>query len=98
MYIWRQHLLYPVKGDDCAMFSAKYIRWGRDNMYIFPPAGNVHCDVAARLSTKAPKSAGFITITPNGEIKCFGESISLGLHAEPGDSEIAKRILTGDKT
>lgn len=80
------------------MFSAKYIRWGRDNMYIFPPSGNVHCDVAARLSTVPPKSAGFINIMPDGRIKCFGESVSLGLSSDPEDSAIAERILRGDKT
>ena len=80
------------------MFSAKYIRWGRDDMHIFSPAGNTHSDIAKNLSTIQPKSAGFIKIMPDGTIKCFGESISLGLRAKPEDSEIATCILIGDKT
>jgi hypothetical protein len=79
------------------MFNAKYIRWGRDNMYIFPPAGNIHCEIAVRLCDIPPISAGFIKILSDGTIQCYGESISLGLKAEPEDSEIAKRILKGDE-
>jgi hypothetical protein len=79
------------------MFCAKYIRWGRNNIFIFPSAGNVHCDVAVRITDKTPKSAGFVKIMLDGTVKCFGESVSLGLKSLPEDSNIAQKILTGDE-
>lgn len=34
-----------------------------------------------------PVSAGFVRITPEGEVECYGRSESLGLSAQPYDHE-----------
>lgn len=72
----------------------KYIREGF-TMVIFSD-DVVHSDMAARCRMK-PESAGFIKLTrTNGSsigVQCHGESVSLGVKADPDDSEIAVVIL-----
>lgn len=48
--------------------------------------GQTHEKMARMMSSK-PKSAGFVTLDREGKFKCYGESISLGLKSEEGDSE-----------
>lgn len=85
------------------MFSAKYINFGRNNVFLFQPGGNVHCDVAARLSKEPPVSAGFVRVFPNEDgndiiVECYGESVSLGLEPSKEDASFIYEILKGAKT
>lgn len=83
------------------MIDMKYIRWNRNNIFLFQPGGNVHCDVAMRLSKEAPISAGFVKIKPTMDgtdiiVECYGESTSLGLSSKPEDSLLVYQILKGE--
>lgn len=84
------------------MLNAKYINFGRNNIFLFESGGNVHCDVAVKLSNKPPVSAGFVKImlTEDGTdifVECYGESISLGLSSKPEDSLLIYKMLKGEE-
>jgi hypothetical protein len=69
----------------------KYVRLkDYDSIIIFPEVIQhrefKHMDVV---------SAGFCYVDPDS-VKCFGESVSLGLKSKPEDSEIATKQVFGD--
>jgi len=79
------------------MQSGKYIIFegttGFDG-FIFPKWIE-HADFARKFQGWTPISAGFIEITPGYKsvIKCFGESHSLKLSAQPGDEAAFKWLI-----
>jgi hypothetical protein len=72
------------------MFEPKYIKT-EDNQIIIFPAKFQHKE----FKHLNPVSAGFVSIGAKGmhdpDIKCYGESTSLGLKSEEIDSELAYR-------
>ena len=74
------------------MLKLKYIISENKNIIVFPETLN-HSD----FSHLKPTSAGFIYFATNHEgeqiCKCHGESTTLGLKSEPGDSELAIKQL-----
>lgn len=68
----------------------KYIKTINRDIIIFPPTLQ-HKD----FIDFQPISAGFLHITTNEEgnpcMKCYGESVSLGLKSQEEDSDVATR-------
>ena len=69
----------------------KYVRLGRyDEIVIFPDTLQ-HSD----FKYLKPISAGFCYVDAD-KVRCFGESISLGLESLPEDSDIATEQIFGE--
>lgn len=70
--------------------TGKYIKTNQGEIILFPNIVT-HSD----LKHLHPVSAGFFStykdVYGDEHIKCYGESISLGLKSEIGDDEIADR-------
>lgn len=74
------------------MQQQKYIRLPKNNAIIIFPENVSH----AMFEYLQPVSAGFCIFTKN-EVKCFGQSIALGLKAQPDDSFYATFQLYFDE-
>lgn len=70
----------------------KYIVTEGQGVIIFSN-GFTHSDVEAKMRVKAV-GAGMIHISPD-EIKCFGESISIGIKSRSEDTDIVIRQIEG---
>lgn len=55
---------------------------------IFPEEGFYHDDMAKQLGSLGINSAGFVEITENGKIRCFGKSESLDIETRGQEDEI----------
>lgn len=66
------------------MSRMKYIRFADFGFVIFP-AYVKHSDMAQKIGTEV-LSAGFVDFTNNGNLHCYGESISLGATSLMTDS------------
>ena len=81
---------YPMK---YIVFAAS---GGREAPVLFPHAFT-HSWVAGELRPMTPVSAGFVEMTGDGEIRCFGHSSSLRLPSRPKiDTELVRAHLAGD--
>ncbi|MDD3080026.1 MAG: hypothetical protein PHH37_13135 [Paludibacter sp.] len=72
------------------MVQQKYIRLQKNNTFIIFPEHISHAD----FEFMHPISAGFCTFEQN-EVKCFGQSVSLGLRADKDDSFLATLQIYG---
>ena len=55
---------------------------------IFPEEGFYHDDMAKQLGSLGINSAGFVEITENGKIRCYGKSESLDIETRGEEDEI----------
>jgi len=77
------------------MDHAKYVmvQYGRDKYPIVFPALLDHCEIAARLKAKHDPMRGAMTVVSagmiaiSGTIQCYGNSYTLGVSADNGDSD-----------
>ena len=79
--------------------KAKYVKLDHGEIVIFPEMlqhkdfREVHHDAGFLHEDLHPVSAGFIEFFVNDgqmDCDCFGESISLGIHSDPEDTELAR--------
>lgn len=62
-------------------------------MIVFPPTLS-HGDMQRKFSPSQAVSAGFVMFdSTKNEFHCYGKSDSLGLESDPGDAELANRLL-----
>ena len=69
----------------------KYVRLGKYDEIIIFPGTLQHSD----FRYLEPISAGFCYVDVD-RVRCFGESISLGLESLPEDSDIATEQIFGE--
>ena len=70
----------------------KYIKFGRNEFYVFP-AWERHDETAARVGDpREVKSAGFVRLDADG-IYAYGSSVSLGVASDEKDTELLSRLL-----
>ena len=73
----------------------KYIATYDDVMIIFPPTVE-HKAIADAVGSRVT-SAGLIRVYDDGQIRCFGESTTLGLHSDPKrDERLARGLADSD--
>ncbi len=72
----------------------KYIRTNENQIVIFSTYYS-HSEIARKFD--GAKSAGFIVGIGSGidDLKCTGESVSLGIKSHPDDTEILLREIRG---
>lgn len=72
----------------------KYIQFKHGEFILFS-RDLIHADVARAAASGGgpPVSAGFVVKGTNGELACKGQSDSLGLVADPGDTQRLKEFL-----
>lgn len=72
----------------------KYIRF-RHGEFILFSRDLIHANVANAVPSRSgePVSAGFVVRAADGELACRGESDSLDLGADPGDTERLREFL-----
>lgn len=76
------------------MSGFKYVCFDQLDYRLFPMFRN-HRDEAARIPEMQPTSAGFVRMTAEG-LECYGESTSLGLQADPRDTERLNTFMRGE--
>jgi hypothetical protein len=72
----------------------KYIRF-RHGEFILFSRDLIHENVAKAVPSRsgAPVSAGFVVRAADGELACRGQSDSLGLESDPGDTGRLREFL-----
>jgi len=72
----------------------KYIRFKHGEFIVFS-RDLIHENVAKAIPSRsgAPVSAGFVVRVADGELACRGQSDSLDLIADPGDTERLREFL-----
>lgn len=77
------------------MSEMKYIMIDEIFPIIFD-SSLIHREIAFAVRTQPVTSAGFVQLDADGNYHCYGESISLGIKADPEkDSKIINRFLKG---
>lgn len=69
--------------------SGKYIVFKDGTVEMFP-VRQIHVLVA---NGRPVSSAGFFSISIDGNVKCYGGSDSLGISSHPDDTEIVREML-----
>lgn len=73
------------------MKSGKYVIFEDDTAIVFPDY-QVHATMARlKGGNKGVKSAGFFW--NDGGLRCYGESISIGVRSHDGDEKIIEKYL-----